>query len=207
MGKKIVRTQSVEPGNREFLIDSTDICDVLYDSTGTKKVLGIALNIDEIDELHVHERSFQRMSNLRFLKIYTDQWSRPWSLPNDFNYLPPKLRLLSWYKYPMRFMPFNFRPENLVKLQMRESKLEKLWEGVRSLTCLKDMDLSRSENLKEIPNLSMATNLETLDLNCCSSLVEIPSSIRNLNRYIDKVEHVKMHKSNDSSNWNQPQIS
>lgn len=44
------------------------------------------------------------------------------------------------------------------------------------------MDLSRSENLKEIPNLSMAPNLETLDLNCCSSLVELPSSIQNLNK-------------------------
>lgn len=102
---------------------------------GTRKVLGISLDIDEIDELHVHERAFEGMRNLRFLKIFTNQWMSREEvrlyLPEDFNYLPPKLRLLSWYKYPLRFMPSNFRPENLVKLKMSESKLEKLWEGVR----------------------------------------------------------------------------
>lgn len=44
------------------------------------------------------------------------------------------------------------------------------------------MDLSRSENLKEIPNLLKATCLEYLDLNECKSLVMLPSSIRNLNK-------------------------
>lgn len=44
------------------------------------------------------------------------------------------------------------------------------------------MDLQRSRNLKEIPNLSMATNLETLSLVFCSSLVELPSSIQYLNK-------------------------
>lgn len=27
--------------------------------------------MDEIDELHVHERAFERMQNLHFLKFYT----------------------------------------------------------------------------------------------------------------------------------------
>ncbi|XP_020880059.1 disease resistance protein RPS6 [Arabidopsis lyrata subsp. lyrata] len=47
------------------------------------------------------------------------------------------------------------------------------------------MDLSGSLNLKEIPDLSKATNLETLNLNGCSSLVELPSSILNLNKLTD----------------------
>ncbi|CAA7058188.1 unnamed protein product [Microthlaspi erraticum] len=64
----------------------------------------------------------------------------------------------------MRRMPSSFCPENLVKLEMRESKLEKLWEGIHSLTGLKKMDLAESRNLKEIPDLSMATSLETLNL-------------------------------------------
>lgn len=44
------------------------------------------------------------------------------------------------------------------------------------------MDLSGCENLKDIPNLSEATNLEILELNDCKSLVCLPSSIRNLNK-------------------------
>ncbi|EOA15004.1 hypothetical protein CARUB_v10028353mg [Capsella rubella] len=75
-----------------------------------------------------------------------------------------------------------FRPEHLVKLTMRRSKLEKLWEGVQSLTGLKDINLDISRNLKELPDLSMATNLETLYLGYCSSLVEVPSSIQYLNK-------------------------
>lgn len=42
--------------------------------------------------------------------------------------------------------------------------------------------LDSSYRLKEIPNLSNATNLETLSLSSCSSLVELPSSIKNLHK-------------------------
>lgn len=56
---------------------------------------------------------------------------------------------------------------------------------IQQLTCLKKIDLRGSKNLKEIPDLSLATSLETLNLRYCSSLVEIPSSIRNLNKLVD----------------------
>ncbi|KAL1220490.1 Disease resistance protein RPS6 [Cardamine amara subsp. amara] len=186
MGKEIVRKQSNDPGEREFLVDAKDICDLLEDNTGTKKVLGIALDMDEIDDLHIHENVFKGMRNLLFLKIYSKKLEQKkevrWHLPEGFNYLSHKLRLLRLDGYPMRYMPFNFRPENLVKLQMWGSKLERLWEGVHSLRGLKDIDLQGSRSLKEIPNLSMAINLEKLDLCGCSSLVELPSYIMHLNK-------------------------
>ncbi|KAL1226130.1 Protein VARIATION IN COMPOUND TRIGGERED ROOT growth response [Cardamine amara subsp. amara] len=188
MGRKIVRTQSIDkPGKQEFLVDSKDICDVLSEGIGTQKVLGISLNASQIDELHVHESAFKRMRNLRFLQIYSKIYTQKdeevrLHLPESFDYLPPKLKLLCWPKYPMSCMPSNFRPENLVMLKMRESKLEKLWEGVVSLTCLKEIDLARSDNLKEIPDLSKATNLVKLDLDHCWSLVALPSSIKNLHK-------------------------
>lgn len=56
---------------------------------------------------------------------------------------------------------------------------------VQELTYLKDMDLSGSKSLKKIPDLSTATNLETLNLHGCSSLVELPSSIQSLNKLTD----------------------
>lgn len=97
--------------------------------------MGISLNKDEIDEkdeLHVHNSAFKGMRNLRFLNIYTNQ-----SMTKDrlhllegLDYLPPKLRLLSWDRYPMRCMPSKFCPKYLVKLKMQGSKLEKLWEGI-----------------------------------------------------------------------------
>ncbi|KAL0754284.1 hypothetical protein Bca101_091952 [Brassica carinata] len=69
----------------------------------------------------------------------------------------------------------------LVKLEMKNSKLKKLWEGMQPIRNLKWMDLSHSKILKELPNLSTATNLYDLDLRYCSSLVKLPSSLGNAN--------------------------
>lgn len=46
------------------------------------------------------------------------------------------------------------------------------------------MDLSGCESLKEIPNLSKATNLEYLNLSNCKNLVMLPSTIRNLKKLV-----------------------
>ncbi|KAG7588434.1 Leucine-rich repeat 3 [Arabidopsis suecica] len=80
----------------------------------------------------------------------------------------------------MTSFPFINNLEFLVELSMRYSKLEKLWDGNKLLKNLKRMNLSYSKNLKELPNLSMATSLEKLVLAGCSSLMELPSSIGNL---------------------------
>ncbi|EOA34892.1 hypothetical protein CARUB_v10022475mg [Capsella rubella] len=58
---------------------------------------------------------------------------------------------------------------------MRESRFEYLWKGTLPLRNLKKMDLLGSENLKELPDLSKATKLETLQLSKCRNLQIIPS--------------------------------
>jgi Leucine-rich repeat (LRR) protein len=83
-----------------------------------------------------------------------------------------------------RCMPCEFRPEQLAFLNVRGYKHEKLWEGIQSLGSLEGMDLSESENLTEIPDLSKATKLESLILNNCKSLVTLPSTIGNLHRLV-----------------------
>ncbi|CAA7032847.1 unnamed protein product [Microthlaspi erraticum] len=87
------------------------------------------------------------------------------------------LNLSELEEYPLKCLPSSFRGEDLVVLKMRNSKLEKLWNGAQSLSLLEHMDLRGSTWLKEIPDLSMATNLMTLDLRGCQSLVELPGSI------------------------------
>ncbi|WZY89707.1 hypothetical protein YC2023_046442 [Brassica napus] len=108
---------------------------------------------------------------------------------------PRRLRSLRWEAYPRKSLPPAFHPEYLVELIMRESQLQKLWEGTQPLTNLKKMDLEGSCHLKELPDLSKATNLERLlqvvpnlnlaslemvDMDGCSGLRSFPDISRNI---------------------------
>ncbi|KFK22502.1 hypothetical protein AALP_AAs75065U000100 [Arabis alpina] len=99
----------------------------------------------------------------------------------------------------------SFSGENLVELRMEGSKLEKLWEGSdQPSRSLKVINLSGSGDLEEIPDLSNATNLEILNLCFCSSLVTLPSSIRNLKklRELDMFLCSNLEVENVSSDFN-----
>ncbi|CAN8276943.1 unnamed protein product [Cochlearia groenlandica] len=176
LGREIVRKQSIhEPGEREFLVDASDVSEFLAYTSGSRNVIGI--NLDEIDEqLTINDKVFEGMNNLQFLILDNANID----MPQGINNLSQKLRLLEWTYFPMTCLPSKFQTNFLVKLVMRCSKLEKLWEGIRPLKNLMWMDLSDSEKLIELPDLSTATNLQELDLSGCSSLLTLPSSIGNV---------------------------
>ncbi|KAF8093263.1 hypothetical protein N665_0385s0012 [Sinapis alba] len=188
MGKEIVRKEDInEHKRRRFLMDAHDICDVLSDIIVSGTVLGIDLDITAVkEELSIDERAFEGMSRLQFLRFYNDYNDNKLILPRGLNTLPRKLKLLQWHKFPMKFLPCKFRAEFLVNLKMQNSHLEKLWEGTPAqLRCLKRMDLSYSYNLRKVPDLSSATNLEALILTACKNLEEIPSSVKNLESLVE----------------------
>ncbi|CAH8380648.1 unnamed protein product [Eruca vesicaria subsp. sativa] len=123
------------------------------------------------------------MPNLRFLRVHKskDDGNDIVHIPEETEF-PRRLRLLHWKAYPSKCLPPTFHPEYLVEFDMQFSKLEKLWAGTQPLTNLRKMDLSWSLELKELPDLSKAADLEFLFLCGCSSLAEIPSSIGNLDK-------------------------
>uniref|UniRef100_A0A0D3BKV5 Uncharacterized protein n=1 Tax=Brassica oleracea var. oleracea TaxID=109376 RepID=A0A0D3BKV5_BRAOL len=187
LGREIVRKQSPnEPRQRQFLVDDGDIRQVLRDDTlGSRSVIGINFLLEK--ELKISDQAFERMSNLQFLRLdshYVEHIilvrTNSQYILESVNCLPREVRLLHWSTFPMTCLPSNFNPELLMEIKMSCSNLEKLWEGNKTIRNLKWMDLSHSINLKELPNLSTATNLRELDLENCSSLVELPSSIGNL---------------------------
>ncbi|XP_048594752.1 probable disease resistance protein RPP1 [Brassica napus] len=187
LGREIVRKQSPnEPGQRQFLVDDGDIRQVLRDDTlGSRSVIGINFLLEK--ELKISDQAFERMSNLQFLRLdshYFDhvllRRTNSQYILESVNCLPREVRLLDWSTFPMTCLPSNFNPELLMEIKMRCSNLEKLWEGNKTIRNLKWMDLYNSKNLKELPNLSTATNLRELNLFGCSSLMELPSSIGNL---------------------------
>ncbi|KAL0698487.1 hypothetical protein Bca4012_054609 [Brassica carinata] len=169
LGRQIVRKESVsEPGKRQFLNDAIDIGEVLSDDKAdSRSVIGI--NVNEKITSWTSERAFERLSNLQFLRIqsyHTDLRS--------MDYVSRKLKLLIWPMFPLSCFPSSFNPKFLVKLEMESSELKKLWEGTQPLSNLKWMDLSSSDCLKELPNLSTGTNLQALNLSYCSRLEELP---------------------------------
>ncbi|XP_056848326.1 disease resistance protein TAO1-like isoform X2 [Raphanus sativus] len=173
--RKTVRGQSVsEPGKRQFLNDAIDIEEVLSDyKADSSSVIGIN---DETygDITCTSKRAFERLYNLQFLRINSLGVN-----PQSMNHISQKLRVLIWHEFQMPCFPSSFNPKFLVKLEMPNSTLEKLWKKTQLLSNLKRMDLSYSRRLKELPDLSTATNLYDLDLSYCSNLVKLPSSIGN----------------------------
>ncbi|KAF8094300.1 hypothetical protein N665_0366s0018 [Sinapis alba] len=188
VGRQVIQRE--ERWKRRILIDPQEICDVLERAEGTRTVSGISFDISDVEEVSINPRAFKKMRNLRFLSVYNrkNDGNGIVDIPEDLEF-PRSLRLLHWKEYPSKCLPHTFRPEYLVELNMEGSQLEYLWQGSQLLTNLKNMDMYGSLHLKELPDLSHATNLERLDLTRCESLVALPSSIGKLH----KLEKLMMH--------------
>ncbi|XP_038691228.1 disease resistance-like protein DSC1 [Tripterygium wilfordii] len=179
MGREIVRGESIaEPGKRSRLWDPRDISLVLAKNTGTEEVKGISFDMHNIRSFSINPTAFERMTNLEFLKIKVDLSTL--HLPQGLESLSNELLYLYWDRYPLTYLPSNFYPENLVKLIMRHSHVEHLWNGRQNLAGLNMIDLAYSKKLIEIPDLSLATNLQKLILTDCKSLRNLPSNLSSL---------------------------
>jgi len=73
------------------------------------------------------------MSNLRIIQFYKPSgfWNDDSNviLPESLESLPHTLVFLRWDNFSLKSLPLEFSPKNLVKLDMRGSNLEQLWEG------------------------------------------------------------------------------
>lgn len=71
------------------------------------------------------------MYKLRLLKIYGGSNKCKLYFPQGLQTLSDELRLLYWDECPLKSLPSNFSPHNLVELDMSDSKVEQLWNGVQ----------------------------------------------------------------------------
>ena len=76
-------------------------------------------------EVQWNPEAFSKMPNLKLLKIRNVQ------LLHGVTHFPNALRFLEWSGYPLKSLPPNFQPDQLVELNMCHSKIELLWEGVK----------------------------------------------------------------------------
>ncbi|KAL1194201.1 Disease resistance protein ADR2 [Cardamine amara subsp. amara] len=187
MARQVISKQ--ENWKRQILVDAKQILHVLENAEGNGSIVGISFDSTDINELKMNAKAFEKLYNLFFLEVY-DRWhcgKRKIHISEEMEFLP-RLGLLRWPTYPGKSLPFKFCPENLIELDMPYSQLEKLFEGTQPLANLKKMNLFGSSRLKELPDFSNATNLESLNLNNCTALVELPSSFSNLH----KLDHLQL---------------
>ncbi|KAK7390301.1 hypothetical protein VNO78_25603 [Psophocarpus tetragonolobus] len=210
MGWEIVRQESIEePGKRSRLWDPDDVYEVLKNNKGTESIRSIRADVSVIRKLKLSPYIFTKMTKLRFLYVPSEYDQDDFhhfphglqsfpdeltyldglqSLPTELRYLDglqsfsDELRYLVWRNYPLRSLPENFSSQNLVLLDLTYSHVEKLWDGVKNLKSLKEVKVTGSVNLKELPDLSEATNLEVLDISGCVQLTSVTPSIFSLNK-------------------------
>ncbi|KAJ6854490.1 TMV resistance protein N [Populus alba x Populus x berolinensis] len=171
MGREIVRQRSRNhPGNCSRIWLPKDAYNVLSKEMGTDAVEGLALDVQE----SFSTKSFTKMRRLKLLQINGAH------LVGSYSLLPKELIWLWWSRCPLKSLPSDFHLNDLVILDMQESKVRKLWKGTKILNKLKILNLSLSMYLTKTPNFRGLSSLERLILPGCPSLVKVHQSIGNL---------------------------
>ncbi|KAL1193268.1 Disease resistance protein RPS6 [Cardamine amara subsp. amara] len=185
MARQIVRQESEQvPGVRRVLWDTHEICEMLrHERRGPEKCM--ALHMCEMRNALDLGGYTNYRDTLRFLKIYKHSNHIESMLrfsSNDTNLLSSRLRLLHWDTFPLKTFPCRFRPQDLVEVSLHHSNLMSFWKETVGIPNLRRLDVSGSENLEQLPDLSMSVNLEELITQGCKRLKRIPESICNLTR-------------------------
>jgi hypothetical protein len=92
-----------------------------------------------IEKVQLHAETFRKMDNLRMMVFYKPHDCSKGSnvtLPAFFNCLPDDLKFLHWDDFPLKSLPLDFCPKNLVKLYMPHSHLEQLWQTDKVINAL-----------------------------------------------------------------------
>ncbi|XP_024637486.2 disease resistance protein RPV1 isoform X2 [Medicago truncatula] len=178
MGWEIVRQESSDLGKRSRLWNPDEIYDVLKNDKGTNAIRSISL--PTMRELKLSRHVFDKMTNLRFL--YFGGIEGFDCFPQGLQSFPLGIKYLHWTYCPLKSFPEKFSAKNLVILDLSDSLVEKLWCGVQDLINLKEVRLSYSMLLKELPDFSKAINLKVLNISSCYQLKSVHPSILSLNR-------------------------
>ncbi|CAL2259084.1 unnamed protein product [Prunus armeniaca] len=160
----------------ENVQDCGDAADVLTKHSGTEEVEGLVLKLPRCNKVSFSAKAFTKMQRLRLLQLYYVQ------LTGVHQCFPEELRWLCWHGFPLRFIPKDFRIQNLVALDLTYSNLCQVWKDPPLLEKLKFLDLSNSHYLTLSPDFSKLPNLQQLMLKGCVSLPEVHESIGHLGR-------------------------
>ncbi|KAI3498359.1 hypothetical protein L1887_34132 [Cichorium endivia] len=130
-------------------IEKIEIKNILANRQGTEAIRHIQLSELQLSPDIVLE-GLGSMEELRCLILNSeaddDDFSCGWEFDEARKYLPNSLQVLRWAHYPVPSLPVTFQANNLVTLEMPDSRITQLWEGIerQALNNLRFLDLSRS---------------------------------------------------------------
>ncbi|KAI3817613.1 hypothetical protein L1987_11409 [Smallanthus sonchifolius] len=156
MGREVVSEKfPFEPGKRSRLWFHEDATRVISKEEGSKEIEGLVLN--QPKPMHLNTKAFAIMQKLRLLQINNVH------LHGSFQGLFTELRWLCWHHCPLEYLPTDLHPRKLVALDMQHSNL-KTWNGMKSLTNLKRLNLCNSKFLRTTLDFSGVPKLDELSL-------------------------------------------
>ncbi|TYG77544.1 hypothetical protein ES288_D03G203200v1 [Gossypium darwinii] len=199
MGREIIRQESSNIEKRSRMWHKNAF-DVIREKIGSKTVKCLTLDLKGLledkakrtnttlhfpkhsksqflmaNDVDMETQAFAKMKRLKLLQLdYV-------KLKGDFKDFPKRLRWLRWHGFCMQSFPVDFDINELVVLDMRNSKLKQVWKDTECLPNLKILNLNHSHSLLKTPSFSGLPSLEKLMLKDCINLVEVDQSIGELN--------------------------
>ncbi|KAL2328119.1 hypothetical protein Fmac_021546 [Flemingia macrophylla] len=174
LGQSIVReTSPREPNKWSRLWDYKHLQKVVTENEEAKNLEAIVIErrLEEFLEATMTVDSLSKMNHLNFLVFKNVKFS------GSLRYLSNELRYICWHEFPFKCFPSCFRPQELVELILPCSNIIQLWEGTKYLPNLRNIDLSESKKLIELPDLRGVPRLRDLSLKGCVELMQIDPSI------------------------------
>jgi hypothetical protein len=89
---------------------------------GTNAVEGLTLELPSLSKVNFNSRAFRKMQRLRLLQLDQVRFT------GAYKYLSKELRWIRWHGFPLKFMPNDFYPKNLVVLDLQYSNLKRVWK-------------------------------------------------------------------------------
>ncbi|TYJ41357.1 hypothetical protein E1A91_A03G015700v1 [Gossypium mustelinum] len=198
MGREIIRQESSDIGKRRRLWHK-DAFDVIREKIGSKTIKCLTLDLKGLledkakrtnttlhfpkhsksqfpmsNDVDMENQAFAKMKRLKLLQLDNVR------LKGYFKDFPKRLRWLRWHGFCMQSFPVDFDINELVVLDMRNSKLKQVWKDTECLPNLKILNLNHSHSLLKTPSFSGLPRLEKLMLKDCINLVEVDQSIGEL---------------------------
>ncbi|GJY99574.1 NB-ARC domains-containing protein [Tanacetum coccineum] len=188
MAREIIR-EEFRKNHRRLWVSSEDY-DVLDVNKVTEEVEVLVLLIKKnCQSIPIDGQALTRMKSLRILKICFPKVEGRWqpfavNFSGRLDLLSNKLRLLYLHGLPLKFLPSDFYPENIVTVDLSYSHIKHLWTTPKCFRRMKFMKLRYCLYLTSTPDFTDIANLEELILEGCKNLVKVHPSLGMLKKLL-----------------------